>query len=98
MRIVNIAELKNRLSTYITYAKAGETIIVRDRDTPVAQLIPLPLDNGLNEEERELIAAGIIRPRKRPLDLKMLRKMPSVTLERNVAVQAILDDRNEGLC
>jgi antitoxin (DNA-binding transcriptional repressor) of toxin-antitoxin stability system len=28
MRSVNIAELKNRLSAYITYAKAGETIVI----------------------------------------------------------------------
>lgn len=28
MRSVNIAELKNRLSTYITFARAGEEIVI----------------------------------------------------------------------
>jgi antitoxin (DNA-binding transcriptional repressor) of toxin-antitoxin stability system len=31
MRIVNIAELKNRLSTYVTFARGGEEIMIRDR-------------------------------------------------------------------
>ena len=30
MRSVNVAELKNRLSTYLTYAKSGEVIVIRD--------------------------------------------------------------------
>ena len=28
MRSVNIAELKNRLSTYVTFARGGEEIII----------------------------------------------------------------------
>ncbi len=40
MRSVNIAELKNRLSAYITFAKAGEEVIIRDRNRPVAKLVP----------------------------------------------------------
>jgi hypothetical protein len=31
MRSVNVAELKNRLSKYLTFAKGGEEIIIRDR-------------------------------------------------------------------
>ena len=40
MSSVNIAELKNRLSTYVTFARGGEEIIIRDRNLPVAKLIP----------------------------------------------------------
>ena len=40
MRTVNVAELKNRLSTYLTYAKSGEVVIIRDRNLPLAKLIP----------------------------------------------------------
>jgi len=43
MRSVNIAELKNSLSRYLTYAKQGEEIVVRDRNLPVAKLVPSPL-------------------------------------------------------
>jgi prevent-host-death family protein len=42
MRSVNIAKLKNQLSKYVTFAKAGEEIIIRDRSLPVAKLVPFP--------------------------------------------------------
>ena len=38
MRSVNVAELKNSLSRYLTYAKQGEEIIVRERNLPVRSL------------------------------------------------------------
>jgi prevent-host-death family protein len=37
---VGIAELKARLSNYLRAARRGETVIVYDRDTPVARLVP----------------------------------------------------------
>jgi len=97
MRTVNIAELKNRLSTYITYAKAGETILIRDRNTPVAQLIPLPPDDGLTEEERSLVADGILVVGRRPRDLASLDKLPWPKVDGNAGTQALLDDREESM-
>lgn len=41
MKQVRIAELKARLSEYLRAVRRGETIAVLDRDTPVAQLIPV---------------------------------------------------------
>jgi prevent-host-death family protein len=96
MRSVNIAELKNRLSTYITYAKAGETIVVRDRNTPVAQLVPLPVDDGLTDEERSLVADGILVVGRRPRNLAALDKLPWPEVEGNAGSQAVLDEREEG--
>ncbi len=46
MRSVNIAELKNRLSRYLTFAKGGEEIIIRDRNLPVAKLVPFSGEAG----------------------------------------------------
>jgi len=40
MRSVNVAELKNRLSKYLTFAKGGEEVVIRDRNLPVAKLVP----------------------------------------------------------
>src|SRR5258708_12731700 len=40
MRSVNVAELKNQLSKYLTFAKGGEEIVIRDRNLPVAKLVP----------------------------------------------------------
>lgn len=39
-RGVNIAELKSRLSHYLRHVRLGGEIIVKDRETPVARLVP----------------------------------------------------------
>ena len=41
VRSVRVAELKARLSAYLRRVRAGETITVLDRDTPIARLVPL---------------------------------------------------------
>lgn len=41
MRQVRIAELKARLSEYLRAVRRGESIAVLDRETPVAQLVPM---------------------------------------------------------
>ena len=38
---VRIAELKSRLSEYLRAVRGGETIAVLDRETPVAQIVPV---------------------------------------------------------
>jgi prevent-host-death family protein len=41
MKQVRIAELKARLSEYLRAVRRGETIAVLDRQTPVAQIVPV---------------------------------------------------------
>lgn len=36
-----IADLKNNLSRYLDHVKAGGSVMVLDRQTPVAQIVPL---------------------------------------------------------
>jgi len=71
MRSVNVAELKNRLSKYLTYVKGGEEIVIRDRNLPVAKLVPFSADEG-SEEELQLVAAGKMRLPKNNLKLDEL--------------------------
>jgi prevent-host-death family protein len=42
MKQVRIAELKARLSEYLRAVRRGERIAVLDRETPVAQIVPVP--------------------------------------------------------
>jgi prevent-host-death family protein len=95
MRSVNVAELKNRLSTYLTYAKSGEVVVIRDRNIPVAKLVPFVAEDA-SEEELALVAAGAMRLPEKQLDLEQLWKMPRATVSGNAATQALLDERNEG--
>jgi prevent-host-death family protein len=41
MKRAGIADLKNNLSRYLDQVKGGESILVLDRNQPVAQIIPL---------------------------------------------------------
>lgn len=66
MRSVNIAELKNRLSAYLDEVRAGEEIMIRDRNQAIAKIVPLSLAD-FDAAERALIASGEMRPPERPL-------------------------------
>jgi prevent-host-death family protein len=41
MKTVRIADLKARLSEYLRSVRRGETITVLDRNTPIAQIVPI---------------------------------------------------------
>ena len=53
MRTVGIADLKNNLSRYLGDVKRGGEILIKDRDRPVAKIVPLGL---ADDEEAELLA------------------------------------------
>src|ERR1051325_1101351 len=38
---VGIAELKAQLSEYVRAAQKGKEIVIQDRDTPIAKIVPL---------------------------------------------------------
>lgn len=57
---VAIRELKNSLSRYLELVKGGETLVVTDRNRPVAQIIPISGAAQFDAEWQELIAAGTL--------------------------------------
>lgn len=46
MRVVGLKVLKNKLSEYVRLAASGETILVTDRDTVVAEIGPPGADRA----------------------------------------------------
>lgn len=64
MKVVGIKQLKARLSEYVRLAKAGETVLVTERDEVVAELRPCrrqtPIPDGLDELLEALANAGEI--------------------------------------
>ncbi len=40
MNMARVAELKNNLSRYLAYVREGGEVLILDRDTPVARLVP----------------------------------------------------------
>jgi prevent-host-death family protein len=96
MRSVNVAELKNRLSKYLTFARGGEEIVIRDRNLPVAKLVPFSAE-GADDQELILVAAGKLRLPSVRLDVKELLKIPTGKVAGNNAIEAVLADRKEEL-
>ena len=96
MRSVNVAELKNQLSKYLTFAKSGEEIVIRDRNLPVAKLVPFSAEEA-SEEELLLVASGKMRLPKNSLNVDELLKIRTGKVSGNDALQALLDDRAENL-
>jgi prevent-host-death family protein len=96
MRTVNVAELKNQLSKYLTFARAGEEIVIRDRNLPVAKLVPFSTEEA-SEEDLLLVAAGKMRLPGEPIDVDELLKIRTGKVSGNEAVRALLKDRAESL-
>jgi antitoxin (DNA-binding transcriptional repressor) of toxin-antitoxin stability system len=57
MKVVGIKQLKARLSEYVRLAKAGETVLVTERDEVVAELRPSRRQTPVAERLEELLDA-----------------------------------------
>jgi len=68
MKTVNVAELKDRLSYYLNEVKAGQEIVIRDRNTPIARVIPIHRDANVDDEILALAAEGKVRLAETTLD------------------------------
>jgi prevent-host-death family protein len=64
MRTAKISELKAKLSAHIQYVKNGEEVLVLDRNTPVARLVPAGPSADEDARMQRLIAKGIVTPPK----------------------------------
>ena len=78
MKRAKISELKARLSSYLSDVRSGETIIVCERATPIAQLSPLP----------EIADDLKIREPERPI--RELTKIRSVHIRKKMDVNKLL--------
>jgi prevent-host-death family protein len=94
MRTVNIADLKNNLSAHLERVRAGEELLVKDRNRPIARLVPLSSGDDVNAEEMEMAAAGLIRLPTSSLP-DSFWKMPAPKVSFEDAVTAVTDERDE---
>ncbi len=95
MRSTNIANLRNRLTQYRREVRAGEEIVMRDRQRPIAKIVPLAID-GETAEDTALVASGLMRKAERALPRSFWRaRRADLTL--GTAVAALREDREERL-
>ena len=94
MQKATISEIKSRLSAYLKKVRAGQSILILDRDQPIARLERVEAAAHPNDRLIRLERAGLLRRATRPLPTAMLRES-AVRAKRSV-VQALLDERREG--
>ena len=93
MKKVSISELKNQLSAYLQSVRGGETVVVYDRNRPVAR-IDRVADEDDDDRVAQLQRTGQLGPPVDPLPLDLLRS-PAPRASASV-LDALLDERGEG--
>jgi antitoxin (DNA-binding transcriptional repressor) of toxin-antitoxin stability system len=94
MKKATVSQLKNRLSAYLKLVRAGESILILDRDQPIARIDRVERGSAPDDRVTRLERAGLLRRASRPLNLGALRRpvpQPSASV-----VDALLEERWEG--
>lgn len=98
MKIASVSQTKNQLSALLDLVRQGETVLIMDRDRPVARLEPVRPEGDEETEARlvELERAGIIRRPKTAKIPDLLKQPPPVLPRGFSALDALLQEREEG--
>ncbi len=86
MTHIKIAQLKSHLSAYLRQVQKGEKIVVTDRDTPIAQVIPYTA----GAERLHIVSAST-----NPSTLKKIKIKPAP--QGTDSLNALLEDRKDDL-
>jgi prevent-host-death family protein len=93
MRTTTITDAKNGLSALIARVRAGESVLILDRGTPVARLEPVAATSDPTGRIMRLERAGLIGPSREAPPVDLIRSpAPELELGAN-AVQAVLGER-----
>lgn len=100
MITANISKTKNELSRYLDAVRAGETVLILDRKTPVARIEPVNRSGEFGNAARlaELEAQGRIS-RGPAVDKKWptsLQTVEGVDARHVGAVEALIEERASG--
>lgn len=94
MKTVNIARLKSRLSLYLNEVKRGREILVRDRHTPVARIVPVLRNADSDDELLALAGEGKIRLGGPPLDERFWQ-LPAPRVPADALKRVLKRERDE---
>ncbi|NBB78782.1 MAG: hypothetical protein GVY36_04960 [Verrucomicrobia bacterium] len=99
MITANISKTKNELSRYLDAVRGGDTVLILDRNRPIAQI--QPLSGGMGSESPrilELEATGAVtRPKKKnPAWAQTLEPLTTGQKGFVGSVGALLDERESG--
>jgi len=95
MKKASVSELKNRLSHFLRFVRAGQPVLVYDRDRPIARIEPVTDPGGADADAwiAELETLGLLRPPSAKLPANWLRERVAV---RSDVVSVLLEERETG--
>ena len=94
MKTATISEAKNHLSELLARVKQGETVLILDRDKPVARIVPVEATDRTDDERlADLERRGIIRRAAKPP--RKTLPPPIDWPEGDSLLEALLRDREE---
>lgn len=97
MKRANIASAKNNLSKLISEVQKGETVLIVNRDVPVARLEPAGGLEGLSGRIPRLVRDGVVSLPASTLDADSFLSHNKVRPAAGGAVDAVLAERDSGL-
>jgi len=81
MKGVRVAELKSRLSEHLRKVRAGRTVTVLDRSTPIARIVPYEETGASLSVRRPLPGAPSLKDFPLPPPLRFTRDIVALLLE-----------------
>jgi antitoxin (DNA-binding transcriptional repressor) of toxin-antitoxin stability system len=89
-----ISQLKDRLSAYLKKVRAGRSILIVDRDQPIARIERIETGGPADDRIGRLERAGLVRRGSGRLDVAALRR--EAPRARESVLDALVEDRREG--
>lgn len=97
MKSANISEIRDHLSEYLRTVRKGETVIVYDRETPIARLEPIPASGQSHLLfYRRALAAGILTPPRVVDDTLKTLSPPGKSKRPARLLEALIEERRGG--
>lgn len=92
METATVSKLKDNLSAYLRKVRAGQTIVIYDRDIPIASIERIEASERGGDRLALLQAQGVTRPARRSVSAKQLRDLLAKGLSRGLPRSARLSD------
>jgi antitoxin (DNA-binding transcriptional repressor) of toxin-antitoxin stability system len=92
-----VSKLKDNLSAYLRKVRAGHTVVIYDRDVPIACIERIESSERGADRLALLRAQGLTRPAKHSLSVKRLRAMLGKGVPGSARLeQALREERDAG--
>jgi len=97
MEKATVSKLKDNLSAYLRKVRAGHTVVIYDRNVPIACIERIESSARGRDRLALLRAQGLTRPPRRSLSVKRLRAALGKGLPRAARLgQALREERDSG--